>query len=262
MDKAVSIDENYLPVYIHMAKTGGTSVNRVAAMNYGLFQVISIAGRDSHQSMARLTGPKKHLLEKASLVQGHSVYGLHSYTERPIWYFTFLREPVKRSLSSVRYISSTPKHSLYRKIQEKGYKELFLDGSLVDNSFCRALLPKERRKDSKNLTEADYMNALQVLREKIGFVGFVENFDVSMGDLARCLGWKYSHGIRRNTTLDKVAKEDVDMDFIADFEKYDLRLYQEARRLFPSSGAESHRTVSGRWIPQWKYAISRLWNVI
>jgi len=51
---------------------------------------------------------------------GHIPYGVHEYIDEPRAYFTFLREPIARTISYHYFLKNKTNHPLAKKMHEEG----------------------------------------------------------------------------------------------------------------------------------------------
>lgn len=95
-----------LSVFLHIPKTAGTSFNTLLTREYGRNSIAHVpAGKQNEGTRYYngLDGKKKNSL---ALVRDHILYGLHHSIDRPVPYFTILREPISRIQSFFNQIAN------------------------------------------------------------------------------------------------------------------------------------------------------------
>jgi len=95
------VDERVL-LFMHIAKTGGTSVRRLLASAYRdeerafVYDRADLRGAMSREELAELPEDARARLR---LVMGHFPFGIHGALGRPFRYVTIVRDPVERVVS-------------------------------------------------------------------------------------------------------------------------------------------------------------------
>ena len=136
--------------------------------------------------------------------------------------FTFLRDPVGRALSAYQYA-----HHRGREVPP------FEAWAEANRDFlCRALT-------GAAAGEATAEEAIGVLTERVGFVGLLREFDLSLVLLRRWLalpGFEIAYRSRNRATDNRVKrtlKEDpANLELLRSLNGEDLRLYEHAERVF------------------------------
>jgi len=82
-------------IFLHLQKTGGTSIRSVMRRIFGNKKVAEGMTRRPDGIWDPLQ--RRHVLGEAWM--GHMSFGLHQLLPRPVPYFTVMREPVRRELS-------------------------------------------------------------------------------------------------------------------------------------------------------------------
>ncbi len=80
--------------------------------------------------------------------------------------------------------------------------------------------------------------AIENMKNHFAFVGLSEKFDLSMLVIQKLLGWKYPpwyvpYNQTKLPIITVEALSSAEKDFLQDFLRPDIMLYEEARRLFP-----------------------------
>jgi hypothetical protein len=198
--------------YIHINKNFGNTIRDVLDRNYpgrlGEFMV--------HQRKSAATaGPKtvdspdddvrsaiaqvRQLGSVIDCVAINLPYGIHRALDRPVRYFTFLREPVERCISYWYWAYGR---------RGRGPGSIWHTVESMDFDLARILetnaLPQFRNDQTRfvtgtgnvQVTADDFAYAQHLIREKYAFVGAVERFAACHRLLAGRLGWtdlRYGH---------------------------------------------------------------------
>jgi hypothetical protein len=113
-------------VYLHIYKTGGSSVREFLARTFDGhdFLDVSFYDRSGSDGLPRtLDGPDEYARELVSVARANQhilryvaadvPYGFHRHLDVPVWYCATLRDPVQRLLSYVRFARRDPKTSIW-----------------------------------------------------------------------------------------------------------------------------------------------------
>lgn len=176
-------------------------------------------------------------MSKLKMIGGHFAFGIHAHVGDAPNYVTVLRNPIERVISEYFYM------------KQKGfyYQELILkeDLSLANylnhpeteylNNLQTRLISGVTYENGDKVTDEIYEIALKNLRE-MRTVGISEKFSESLALFAILLKWERIpiHTIaNRNDQRPKIDSLDSDtIKQIEQREKYDLALYNEAKKLF------------------------------
>lgn len=181
-------------IFIHIPKTGGTTVFSLLQKNNPLKKIRQIYTLAERRAFRSLPEEKK---EPCNLVSGHFPYGLHEDLPARSWqYLVMLREPAARVASFYFHVLRHPDHYLYAKITEKGPVsfEVFIQKQPpvleMDNLQVR-YLSNTLDKAVGTLTVKDFEKALRVLTQDITAFGILERFDDSIAHFADCFQWRF-----------------------------------------------------------------------
>ena len=105
--------------FLHMPRTGGTTLNTVLKANFAPEEILSIYQREDYERCRELEPAQ---LDGIRLVIGHlmpqSVEPPRFY-DREVRIFTLLREPVARIISEYRFQKSWPSNHLYARLNDE-----------------------------------------------------------------------------------------------------------------------------------------------
>jgi Galactose-3-O-sulfotransferase len=240
-------------VFVHLPRTGGTTVERVLGRKYGsrvihvetLWQPLASVGDMPHDERAA-----------ARVVAGHVHYGVHEHIPSECDYVTMLRDPVARVVSMYRFIRGNPKHWLHDELVRSGmglreFAETAADPG-VDNGQTRLVAgvgSGELALPPSELGAEDLEAAKRHLRSFL-VVGLTERFDESFILLRRALGWRLPMYMSVNAAGESTPAP-ADDDAIAAIRqrnRLDLELYEFASELFAAAiarqGASFRREVA------------------
>jgi hypothetical protein len=243
-----------LLVFVHIPKTAGTTLRTVLGMNEPvprsrpLGNVFKGGGGRSTALIERLRAGRGPDLAGVRLVRGHFPLGVREYLpsylpkERELHCFTFLREPVDRTLShyyAIRKFGGG--HDLPPLPAEATLEDALAGGYLHDNLQTRMLsgLPEPFGEvDDEMLAQAKHN-----LRDGLAFFGLTERFDESLVLAKQRLGLRsilYSSSARVNTSRPRGDEVPVELRRAAErCNRYDIELYRYAEQLFDAAPERS-----------------------
>jgi hypothetical protein len=232
------LTEKPIIIFLHMPRSGGTTLNRLVEWEYGPMSVLAIDPHFYRWSYNTLTRSRIPDIPHLAAIQGHMPFGLHAFLNAPTTYITILRDPIDRviseyyfrlrhprrhpleyrevkTLSLERYINSTERHNVQTKLAagcRNGYD--FLEGECTPDTLALA---------KHNLSE------------HFSLVGLTERFDESLALAKVMFGWKIPrHGLfhveQRRPRVDSVPANIRDL--IRDRYRYDVALYEYGVALF------------------------------
>lgn len=223
-----------LPDYfIHVPKTGGSSIRTLITMNYQDSERLDLYG--SQPDIFERCQNAKKMQRELKLIQGHMPYGVHNYFNHtnPNYYF-FLREPVARTISDINHCCRNPQHGFYDIL---GAPEL--------NLMQRVQLAKDIIYYRNNMTHyiSEVFFASEVgltdLHRAIDrvwnckFVGITEQSEKSLLMMAKHLKWQFfiPQKVNVSTQTSSITIDDV-RPLCESFLLFDIELYQIALERF------------------------------
>jgi hypothetical protein len=239
-----------LLVFVHIPKTAGTTLRAVLDMNEPvprsrpLGNVFKGGGGRSAALIERLRVGRGPDLGGVRLVRGHFPLGVREYLpsylpkERELHCFTFLREPIDRTLSHYYAIrKSGGGHDLPPLPAEATLEDALAGGYLDDNLQTRMLsgLPEPFGEvDDEMLAQAKHN-----LRDGLAFFGLTERFDESLVLAKQRLGLRsilYTANSRVNTRRPRGDEVPEELRRAAErCNRYDIELYRYAEELFDAA---------------------------
>lgn len=213
-------------ISIHIPKTAGTSFRNTLKSVYGEKSVIRLdIGLIKHElRINEVVYSHKFLPEGTKVVHGHfSLPDLYTHltVSKNVPVITWLRDPVKRVVSNYFYLSKR----LHEELDEHG-KGINILSKLQRSLREYALYEPHQNRISK------FLNGIS-LRD-LYFVGFVEEYDQCLSQLAQKLSWADYTYYRQNRTGREFISEvnQKELDLIAEVNADDLALYKEAQELY------------------------------
>jgi Sulfotransferase family len=216
-----------LVVFTHIPKAAGTTLMSIVRAQYGDPLVVDVGAVPEVKRMAFMAT----LPQDVRAVVGHARYGLHEHTSRRCRYFTFLREPVSRVLSTFGYIRRNPLHYMHREV---------MSGQLDLAAVARRLRDLQTKfvagvPVEKEVVDAgDLATAKEHLTAKFDAFGLMERFDESLILLADTFSWSSPVYLRENVNprgSRSSATSDRDREVILEMNQFDIQLFEFARAL-------------------------------
>lgn len=221
-----------IDVFLHLPKTGGTSVRTALRWICGWRGVYTTQTNvEDPERIAQKLGNE----DRKQLVRGHLTYGLHEHIESKCRYFTLARDPVSRVISLYYYIkrgwpeSEAASMSLEEYIQSDHHAYAF-------NDQVRRLAGPPYSDDP--MDSALLERAMDHLDHNI-VSGVTERFDQSLVLFYCRLGWsRFPFYVRTKTGRDRPSKDEIDpgvRELIEHQNELDLKMYEYVTQQFDSA---------------------------
>lgn len=221
-------------IFMHIPKSGGTSIHRIIEQQYAPQSVYTIRIEGGKRTTDQLKTISARQRKNFQVVKGHEPFGLHEVLGNNWSYFTFLRDPIERTISYFHYVKRTPHHFLHQRgfDPEMSISE-FLEARLstdLDNAQLRYVSGWDPQFGACDA--AMFQQALTNIKEHFFFVGTVEQFDKGIEVLAKQLKWKVKYIPQANKTENRPQQKDYseqDLATIKAFNHWDIQLYENQK---------------------------------
>ena len=178
-------------IFVHVPRTGGTTLDRIVARNYSGSQTFAFVASDMAGSIARYRALDERRRGSLRLFTGHVAFGLDQIVG-PADYMTMLRDPVERAVSIFEYIARRPSHPLHAQARQMTLTA-FLDSELyghASNGQCKLLSGVELEAPPAPADAGTLELAWENLRSRFVAVGLTERYDESLLVYRHRLGWR------------------------------------------------------------------------
>jgi Galactose-3-O-sulfotransferase len=224
-------------VFLHLPKTGGSTLSTVLRWQYRHVPPEGIL-RLSERGADEVDALPAERRARLRLVMGHFPFGIDGHLPMPVQYLTMVRDPVRRVISTYRYVQARPEHPLHEALTSPSmsladYVTSDVHRSQVENALTRQLAGRDED-DDDDVTEHDLEVATENLH-RCFVVGLTERFDETLILLKRRLGWRTPFYFSRNVSDPTSAREEINADtiqLVRDRNALDLRLRDVASEIF------------------------------
>jgi hypothetical protein len=233
-------------IYLHIPRTGGTSLRLLMERNYQQDEILPIYSGDIEHPERML--PTEALERgKLRMVRGHIPYGIHAHI---LWarcyYFTVLRDPVDRVWSLWRYAKRHRSHHLAAELNrlgtlgaalERGVSVEFnngmcrqisgLDGVFPQKAYAKTTIPYGEGEAALSQVALDHFFSQRVA------MGVLEHLDRMAAMLADTFGWVNADLPREHVNAGIKRKPgdltEREIELIHQLNHADMVLWQAAR---------------------------------
>lgn len=232
IDMGAQNKANGVTVFLHIPKAAGTTVDGVINKQFKKKSTIRIHGLNNIKSrLAKLPSSERHAIR---LIRGHFAFGLHTFLDCPVRYFTIVRDPVKRVLSEYLYIKRSPNVPGH-KIAKDATLEEYLEKA-QGNLQARMMLGLTQPKDQ---SDTGILTAIQEnIRDHFSMTGMVESFEESLMLLHFKLDWQvnsllYVSQNKTSSNQSKAIQLSPDLiELIKEKNHWDVLLYEYIEECF------------------------------
>lgn len=224
--------------YLHVPKTGGTTLQYLLAKNYRINDVLHVNAGEALRNPAVLY--KKGDLPK-SVLMGHydMSHLIYQAFNTPFVHLTLLRHPVSRALSYYNYLKKMPNNQHHQKAISKSFQEFVQSEDVFELNNgqtkrlagfmdLQAIGQPQREQEILEIAKANLVNYFS-------FFGLQERYTEFLLMARQLLGWPDIFHRRHNVSEKQVKKEEIGQEILADIRErnsYDLALYDFASELF------------------------------
>ena len=204
-------------LFLHIAKTAGTTLNRILDREYSTpasYQEPS--GGGSREGCAGVEAMTESERRRFRVFSGHFPFGVQHLLPPPVFTITLLRDPLERVLSQYYHVARTPDHYLHQRHRaEEGpllsLTEFLSAGTVeVDNWQTRVLAGPEAMALPFGACGRDVLEqAKKNLACDIALAGLTERFDETVVLLWRRLGWIMPCYLRENVGWNRRGRDEV-----------------------------------------------------
>jgi hypothetical protein len=215
-------EEKQLLVYIHIPKTGGTTLKNIISKQFLPKEVWLHMEKDTNRKMQA-----KRKIDQLRCIGGHCWYGVHDDFDRPYKYFTMLRNPFDRVISEYYYILRWPEHKAYPQVRHMSFLEFIHQFPLKSSN-------QQTRRISGSIHDPDLKIAKNNLKKDFAIAGLAEMFDESLFLMKKAFNWNNITYSKQNVTPNRPAIDDMPKEILQELERrneMDLELYSFAKKL-------------------------------
>jgi hypothetical protein len=229
-------------VFLHVPKTGGTTLGVIAARHFPQEATYKIDGLN--RGLDDVANELRQRVEQSGrspqFIHGHFPFGLHELLPQTVDYVTLIRDPVDRIVSVYNFAKRRPEWQQYYEIN---------DHKLSLHDFVMGDLSSEfHNQQSKMLgggnppsCEEALLRSARSNLARARVVGTTDRFDAVLMLCARLLGWTRLHYARRNVNRRRPQLHEISSSDVAAIKAKnaaDLELYQTAQGQLDAQIAE------------------------
>jgi hypothetical protein len=250
--------KNLSLIFIHVPRTGGTTLNTVIERQYPRHSTFTIDGKRVSESIIQFKSLPLEDRAQIKCLKGHMLFGLHEYLPQPTAYISMLRDPVDRIISHYYFVLRTSDHYLHETVVSKkmDLTDYVSSGISMELKNGQACAMSGRYAKSTDVLETAKRN----LRQHFLLVGLAERFDESLMLFSKLLGWKKVWYIKRNVVQERPAKNELPIQVLNTIRKHnelDIELYEFCKQIFEEKLREhalDSRKLQLFRISNWGYA--------
>jgi hypothetical protein len=236
-----------LLVFVHIPKTGGTTVSFVLWRQFPRGQAIDLDAATVEEAKARWNAMASEQRARVRCIRGHLPFEPQMFAPRATRFFTILRDPVERVVSEYYYNLTGPSRMLYLPLtRDRMTLDQFVRSELcapVHNGQTRMLAGANLDATPREMLDLAVAN----LRNHMAVVGITERLDATLLLCRAVLGWRYVIYRRVNATRGRPPLEAISAETLSVIEQansLDRELYRVGCARFEELLREHHITGS------------------
>lgn len=220
-------------LFVHIQKTGGTTLYRRLIDQFGADAVYPLANEPSvnaRMDLDYLTQAFAQRRDRIRVVTGHFPYATVERLGVGFRTFTVLREPVERTLSHLRFQKKVDA-TLEGWSLDAVYGRPFQFRTLIHNQMTKMLSASVEELEAGWLRlECDegHLERAVANLHRIDVVGLQDRYDRFWGDLERRFGWDLGEASVINTTAEHTVPDGLAERIVED-NPLDVELYRYAQ---------------------------------
>lgn len=221
-------------IFVHMFRSGGTTLNRIIDWEYNPLRVFSINGRYCRWHYKKLTECPRRMLAQMHVFRGHMPFGLHRILPQPWTYITIQRDPVERIVSGYYTRLNRVHHREHFTMRGMNF-EGYLRRLALNNSQTKMIAGLGTPEDflAGECTEDTLAVAKDNLTRYFTMIGITERFEETLALSATLFGWKIPHYTSFNATRGRPKSLSPEIRaMVEEYNAFDVALYRHATALF------------------------------
>ena len=115
INKNTNFKKNKLLVFLHIPKTGGTTLTEIIERQIGVNHFYDVK-KDIRKAVKFIDD------KEIKCIKGHMPFGIHKYIKKSCKYITMVRDPFDTAISSYYYILRKKNHHLYEKVKKLDFE--------------------------------------------------------------------------------------------------------------------------------------------
>ncbi|MEB3212970.1 MAG: sulfotransferase family 2 domain-containing protein [Leptolyngbyaceae bacterium] len=228
------LDPHEALIFLHLTKTGGTSLFRLLKQHYAKPQTFHYGSKPGRtlQDFENLSLEQRAHLK---FIHGHLEFGFHKRLDQSCRYITLLREPISRVVSEYYFLHQNPRSPISKKYRLASLRDFLSQNYLtVDNYQTRSIAGSLSNQFKFGECQTELLEAAKFNLAQFLWVGITDRFDESLLLLKHQLGLKkilYSPFNQNSRKPQLNTIDECDIEYIRALNQLDLELYQFGNEL-------------------------------